>query len=519
MAVTIEAYSACCFWEKCRVDTNLVLVLSFIIYSGIIIGVGLYSTRWRKSTTDDYVLANRELGPWASALSASASSESGWVMLGLVGEAYLFGGAAFWIVPGIAAGYLFNWFVIAERLRKVTLDSGAVTLPQYILHRFDSKSMALRIIPVAIIVLALLTYVAAQMNAAGKAFEAVFHLPYVWGVLAGAAIILAYTITGGFRAICWTDIIQASFMVIALVGMPLLLLTKMGGYGSFTAASESVDPHLLTYAYDKTGFAVFGFVIGLLGIGLGYPGQPHVLSRFMAARDTTTVRRGRVIAMVWMILAYLGAVFFGFFAKVYFTAQELAIRAAANIHIDLLVDPEQALPLACGLLLPPILAGFVIAAIVAAICSTADSQLIVVSSSISRDILPFLRCDGSTSPGDTSRMNVVTRTLHNDQIVLTVLALIAVGLASMKSRVIFEFVLYAWSALGASFGPVVILGLLWKRASKAGAIAAMVTGTVVTVVWRNVPLLKGAVYELVPAFVLAMAAMVIFSLICPKRTA
>jgi sodium/proline symporter len=480
------------------VSEQTLLLISFIVYSVGIIAIGLYSTRRRQRTTADFVLANRELGPWVSALSASASAESGWVMLGLVGEAYLFGAAAFWIVPGIAAGYLFNWWFIAERLRKSTAASGAVTLPQFILHRFGPNSVALRTISVLILGMAMLTYVAAQMNAAGKAFEATFSLPYVWGVLAGALIILTYTVTGGFRAICWTDVIQATFMVIALVGMPFILLSELGGYGSFLSRTAAEDPQLLSFAYGRTGFGLLGFVVGLLGIGLGYPGQPHVLSRFMAVKDTQSVRRGGRIAMAWMVLAYLGAIFFGLFAKTFFGE---------------LGDPEQALPLACAQLLPPIVGGFVVAAIVAAICSTADSQLIVVSTSLSRDVIPLLGKRDRVGAGNTTEETRFRRTLFNDQIVLVLLALIAVSLAAMESRVIFDFVLYAWSALGASFGPVVILGLLWKRTNKAGAIAGMVTGLVVTVVWRNVAVLKAALYELVPAFILAFLAVVLFSLV------
>ena len=477
---------------------NLWLILSFVIYTAGIVAIGLYSSKLRKRTSDDFVLANRELGPWASALSASASSESGWVMLGLVGEAYLFGAAAFWIIPGIAAGYLFNWFFIAERLRQSTLDSGVATLPQFIMHRFGKNSPSLRFISVIIIGVAMLTYVAAQMNAAGKAFEATFSLDYVWGVLAGALIILAYTITGGFRAICWTDIVQASFMVLALIGMPIIMLSDLGGYGAFLDKVHQASPELLSFTYGKAGFAMFGFIIGLLGIGLGYPGQPHVLSRFMAARDKAVIKKGRVIALSWMILSYLGAVFFGLFAKAYYGT---------------LGDPEQALPLAVGDLLPPLLGGFVVAAIVSAICSTADSQLIVVSSTLSRDVWPLFRKKKQGGEDDFKT------TQWTDRMVLVVLAAISIALAATESRVIFEFVLYAWSVLGAAFGPVVILGLMWKRANKAGAIAGMLTGFVVTVVWRNIPVLKGALYELVPAFILAFLAVVVVSLITRKPEA
>lgn len=471
-------------------ETNLLLIISFIVYSAGIVLIGVYSTRRKKQTTDDFVLANRELGPWVSALSASASAESGWVMLGLVGEAYLYGAAAFWIVPGIAAGYLFNWYVIAEKLRQSTTASSAVTLPQYLLHRFGKNSTALRTISVLIITFSMLAYVAAQMNAAGKAFEATFALPYGWGVIAGAAIILTYTITGGFRAICWTDVIQAIFMVIALIGMPILILFEMGGYGAFLDAVQRVDPTMLSFSYGKTGLAMLGFVVGLVGIGLGYPGQPHVLSRFMATKDSQSVRKGGKIAISWMVLTYMGAIFFGLFAKV---------------HLGVLDDPEQALPLAVNSMLPPILGGFVIAAIISAICSTADSQLIVVSSAISRDIMPLFT--SRKQPDDFAAIQ------RRDRLVLLILGLLAVLLAATKSRVIFEFVLYAWSALGASFGPVVLLGLLWKKANRSGAIAGMLTGLIVTVIWRNIPALKGIVYELVPAFILAFAMVVIVSLI------
>lgn len=471
-------------------ETNLLLIISFIVYSAGIVLIGVYSTRRKKQTADDFVLANRELGPWVSALSASASAESGWVMLGLVGEAYLYGAAAFWIVPGIAAGYLFNWYVIAEKLRQSTTASSAVTLPQYLLHRFGKNSTALRTISVLIITFSMLAYVAAQMNAAGKAFEATFALPYGWGVIAGAAIILTYTITGGFRAICWTDVIQAIFMVIALIGMPILILFEMGGYGAFLDAVQRVDPTMLSFSYGKTGLAMLGFVVGLVGIGLGYPGQPHVLSRFMATKDSQSVRKGGKIAISWMVLTYMGAIFFGLFAKV---------------HLGILDDPEQALPLAVNSMLPPILGGFVIAAIISAICSTADSQLIVVSSAISRDIMPLFT--SRKQPDDFAAIQ------RRDRLVLLILGLLAVLLAATKSRVIFEFVLYAWSALGASFGPVVLLGLLWKKANRSGAIAGMLTGLIVTVIWRNIPALKGIVYELVPAFILAFAMVVIVSLI------
>jgi len=462
------------------------------------VATGLYSMRKRKNTDDDYVLANRELGPWAAALSASASSESGWVMLGLVGMAFSSGFSAMWIVPGIAIGYLFNWFVIAEKIRKASATDGSVTLPQFIANLFDKDSRWLRLIPVAIITLAMLGYVAAQMNAAGKAFEATFSLPYHTGVLAGAVIVLAYTITGGFRAICWTDIVQALFMVVALLVMPFVMLGQLDGYSTFVDKILQSEPNFLSLSGGMTGFTLLGFVIGMLGIGFGYPGQPHVLSRFMAAKDFPTVKKAGVIAFVWMILVYVGAIYFGMFAKAYYGT---------------LGDVEQALPLAVGDFLPPVVGGFVIAAIVAAICSTADSQLMVVSSVISRDVFGRGKNEDRNSP------DVVARHQRLDMWMLIALAIVSVFFALTENRVIFDFVLYAWSGLGAAFGPVVILGLLWKKTTKQGAIAGMLTGAIVTIVWRNVASLKAIVYELVPAFILAFIAVWLVSILTrPKNS-
>jgi sodium/proline symporter len=303
-------------------------------------------------------------------------------------------------------------------------------------------------------------------------------------VLVGACIVLVYTITGGFRAVAWTDLVQGFLMVTALVFLPIVVIVQLGGFGPMFAKLAALDaqsgsPLLMTWAGGKIGYLGLGFVIGQLGIGLGYPGQPHVLIRFMAARDQESLKRGAPIAIAWGTLVFTGAVFLGLACRALFVT---------------LPDAEQALPIISIQLLPGIFAGMMLAAVLAAICSTADSQLIVASSAISHDV--YVRKRG----GDLPQRHAVTI----DRLWVAIIGLLAVIFALTDNRVIFTFVLYAWAGLGAAFGPIFILSFLWKKATSEGAIAGAVVGFLTVVIWRNVPALKDNLYELVPGFVLAL---------------
>ncbi len=469
------------------------VLISFSVYTLAIIFVGLWSAKFASRSSRDYLIAGKGLGAWVSSISASASSESGWVTLGLVGEAFNVGLGAIWVIPGCLMGYVFNWFFLARKIQKYSSTSEAMTIPDILAERFSDRAKTIRYISVVVIAIMMTTYVAAQLNAAGKAFSAVFGTTYMTSVLVGACIVLVYTITGGFRAVAWTDLVQGFLMVTALVFLPIIVIVKLGGFGPMFAKLAALDaqsgsPLLMTWAGGKFGYLGLGFVIGQLGIGLGYPGQPHVLIRFMAARDQASLKKGAPIAITWGTLVFTGAVFLGLACRALFVT---------------LPDAEQALPIISIQLLPGIFAGMMLAAVLAAICSTADSQLIVASSAISHDV--YVRNRG----GDLPQSHAVTI----GRLSVAIIGLLAVIFALTDNRVIFTFVLYAWAGLGAAFGPIFILSFLWKKATSEGAIAGAVVGFLTVVIWRNVPALKGNLYELVPGFILALVVNYVVSLV------
>jgi sodium/proline symporter len=469
------------------------IALSFLIYSLAIAGLGIYSARFSRKSSSDFFLADRGLGPWVAALSSSASAESGWVTLGLVGTAFSTGIGALWIVPGTMAAFLVNWLVIARRVRRLSAERDALTLPDVLAapHR-GAGALAIRVIAVLIIISMLTAYVAAQLNAAGKTFDATFGWSYVTGVLTGSGIIVAYTIVGGFRAVAWTDVAQSALMVLSVVVLPILLVAHVGGPAAIAEKLSALDggAALTDPLAGKAGLALLGFLTLWLGIPMGLPGQPHVLVRLMALEDETKVRRAAVISTAWVTILFTGAVVLGIAARAYYTD---------------LADPEKVLPMAAQEFMPGAIAGLMIAAVLAAICSTADSQLLVSASAVSHDLL--VRVFGRKP---SERAQVLT-----DRAAVLLVAGAATAIAAGEVRAVFDFVLYAWSGLGAAFGPALLLTLLWKRTSAWGVVAGMVTGVATTVVWRTYK--PWGVYELAPAFLLALFAVVGVSLLSKKR--
>ena len=466
------------------------VAVSFFIYTLCVLGFGIYTARFVRHSSADFFLAGRGLGPWLAGLSTTASAESGWVTLGLVGTAFHLGVGALWIVPGTLAAFLFNWFVIATRLRRRSAEGGLITLADVLADGAEpSAARLIRWLSILIMVVMLCAYVAAQLTAAAKAFESTFQWSYVTGVALGAGMVVVYTTLGGFRAVAWTDVLQAILMVCAVTILPIVLIGQVGGLDAVWTRLDAMDPDgdLTDPFGGAAGLALIGFFGLWLGIPLGNMGQPHILVRFMATRDETALRRGAIISTGWMLLLFVGAVLLGVAARAYYG--ELA-------------DPEKALPTAAVDLLPGWLAGMMIAAVLAAVCSTADSQLLVCASSISHDYWHRIR----------GRLQDERSVLLTHRLTVLAIGVFAAVIALTESRLVFRFVLYAWAGLGASFGPALILGLLWKRTTGWGLAAGMATGFLTVVLWVEIPALDALVYELVPAFAAAMLSIVVVSL-------
>jgi len=431
-------------------------------YLMALLAIGWKAAR-RTHGGEDFHLAGRSLGAWAAGISSTASSESGWVTLGAVGMVYTHGISGLWFAPGCLLGYLVNVYVVAPRLRELSERQGSLTLTDVLTRRWGDPKHVVRITSVVIVLLCMMGYVAAQMTAAGKAFQSTLGLEgargYVLGVVIGAVVITAVTSLGGFRGVAWTDLFQGLLVAAALVALPLWAMVRLGGFSILVQKLGALDPALLTATGGRTGPALWGFVVGNLGIGLGYPGMPHVVTRYMAARDQEEIRRLKLIAILWGVAVFYGAGLVG-----------LVSRAM----LPPLPDGEKAL-MALGLhLLHPAVAGLMLAAVLSAILSTVSSQLLVAASAVSYDVVEEVM----GLAADDRRSLVLGRWT------VAVVGLLGVVLALAKVRVVFWFVLFAWSGLGAAFGPLILMAVTRVRLSRFGVLASMLTGFGVTVAWK-----------------------------------
>ena len=461
------------------------VTLTFILYLVLMLVIGLMAYR-RTQDLSDYVLGGRNLGPIPSALSAGASDMSGWLLLGLPGFAMSAGYGAFWLAGGLLAGTWLNWLIVAQRLRTYSHRANdALTLPAFFENRFGDRSHTLRVVSAFFILVFFLFYTSSGLVAGGKLFHTVFGIDYQVAVVLGSVAVISYTLFGGFLAVSWTDVVQGLLMAGALLLVPVVILSDLGGLDNTFAAISAKNPELLdmfTQA-DGTSITLIG-TLSLLGWGLGYFGQPHILARFKGIKSKDHVPAARRIAVAWSGLSMAGSVLIGLFAIAYLKTG--------------LGDNETVFMVMVNSLFNPVVAGVLLAAILAAVMSTADSQLLVSSSALAEDFYKAL-FHKNASP---QQLVMIGR------IAVIVIAAIATLLALDENSGVLSLVSYAWAGFGAAFGPALVLSLYWKRMNRWGALAGIVTGAVVVVLWKQ---LEGGVfdlYEIIPGIIAATIAVV-----------
>ena len=468
---------------------DLVIINTFILYIGLMMGIGVYYYR-RTKNMSDYFLGNRKLGAWVTSLSAEASDMSGWMLMGLPGFAYVAGLNAGWIALGLGLGTLANWKLVASRLRKYTeLANNSLTLPDFLQNRYKDKSGLLRIVPAIFILIFFILYASSGFVAAGKLFETVFGLPYELAIFIGAGSVVFYTLIGGFLAVSRTDFIQGVMMFFAILIVPICAAMTLGGFGDTIAAIGNHSETMFHPFTNPDGSTItFIEIVSLLAWGLGYFGQPHILVRFMAINSSKEIPQATHIAMTWVTISLAAAVAVGMVGSVYLTTP---LTGTATETVFLVMTNS---------LFPPIIAGLVLSAVLAAIMSTASSQLLVAASAFANDFYHMvLRKDA-----DQKELVWISRAS------VLIIASISVFLAFNPNSFILDMVAYAWAGFGAAFGPAILMSLFWKRATRNGVIAGIIVGGVTVIIWKQLALF--GLYEIVPGFILSLIAIYAVSL-------
>ncbi|MGB5735515.1 MAG: sodium/proline symporter PutP, partial [Thiohalocapsa sp.] len=475
------------------VETNAAITATFFVYLALMLGIGAWAYQSTKSSSG-YFLGGRSLGPWPAALSAGASDMSGWLLLGLPGFAFGSGVEALWLAGGLLAGTWLNWLLVAKRLRTYSFSANdSLTIPEFFANRFGDRRHLLQAVSAFFILLFFLFYTSSGLVAGGKLFETVFGLDYEIAVVVGTLFVVSYTLFGGFLAVSWTDLVQGLLMAAALLIVPVWAITADGGVGALLATLQQNNPQLLTLWHDKEGSPLTVIaIVSLVAWGLGYFGQPHILARFAGIRSKSDVPTARRIAVTWSGLSMAGAVLVGL-AGVAYVDNNLGGQLA---------DPETIFMVLVNALFHPVIAGILLAAILAAIMSTADSQLLVSSSALAEDLYrQLLR-------RQASQREVVLI----GRVAVLLLAGVALLLAFDPDSTVLGLVGYAWAGFGAAFGPVLLLSLYWRRMNWAGAVAGVIVGGVTVVVWKQLSGGLFDLYEIVPGILFASIAIIVASL-------
>ena len=500
-------------------SSQIQIMISMIAYMLIVIGIGLYFAKRAKQSSSEYFLGGRSLGPWVAAMSAEASDMSGWLLMGLPGLAYWCGIAdAAWTAIGLAVGTYINWLIVAKRLRNYSVVSGnAITLPEFFSNRFNEKKKIILTISAFFILIFFTVYAASCFVTCGKLFSTLFGFDYHAMMLVGAAFVIFYTIIGGFLAESASDFMQAIVMIVALTVVVIVGVVNVGGFGQvienvknipgflsfFKISSPTIDENGVQQVVN--GLAAFGdaktysvlTICSALAWGLGYFGMPQVLLRFMAIRKPSELKMSRRIATVWVVISLFIAVLIGVIGRALFNNNESLNSASSAESIFLFISQSY---------LPPLLAGIIMAGVLAATISSSDSYLLIAASAFSKNIYGGL----FRHKANDKEIMLVSR------IILIAISIIGVVIAWNENSVIFKIVSFAWAGFGATFGPLMLFSLFWKRTNQIGAIAGMLVGGITVFVWKLVLNPLGgvfAIYELLPAFILSSITIVVVSLL------
>lgn len=476
-------------------------VLAFVLYFVVVLAIGIvFFFRSKSGGEKEYFLGGRAMGPWVTAMSAQASDMSAWLLMGLPGSILAFGLGQAWIGIGLAIGTALNWILVAKRLRKFSKASGdAITLPQYLSNRFVTANPALKIICAVVFLVSFTLYVASAFSAGAKVFADLFPaLGTERAMIIFAIIILVYTFLGGYKAVCWTDFFQGILMFLALITVPVVVVATQN---LDTSALSTITANGTDYSFTTNLFdASWQEIVSGLGWGLGYFGMPHILVRFMGIEKPSMVKKSATVAIIWVIITLLAAILIAYYGRMVIGRELLANGAQELVFVTL-----------ARRVFPGFIAGLLLAAIIAASMSTADSQLLVASSSFTSDIYkPIIRKNASEK-----------EVLWVGRVVVIIVSVIAFLIASSNgsgAQAVMNMVSNAWALFGAAFGPVVILSLFWKRLTYKGSLAGIIVGAVVDIVWL-ITMAHTGVYELVPAFIVGFVAAVLVSLIDKKPSA
>ena len=468
-----------------------------ILYFVAMLGIGIFFFFKSKSTDDkDYFLGGKTMGPWVSAMSAQASDMSAWLLMGLPGSILAFGLGQVWIGIGLAIGTALNWIIVAKRLRRFSEAAGdAITVPQYLSNRFKTKSKTLQVVCAIVFLVCFTVYVASAFVAGTSVFTSLFDIDETLAMFIFAAILIIYTFLGGYKAVCWTDFFQGLLMLVAVLAIPIIIVL-----------TKDLDFSVLENAVTSTGGTEFSFtrslfsapateIISGLAWGLGYFGMPHILVRFMAIKKPSMVRKSAIVAIVWVVLALASVVFIAVFGRILIGEELLADESQSMVFVEL-----------SRMIFPAAITGVLLSAIIAASMSTADSQLLVASSSFTSDIYkPLIRKNASNK-----------EVLWVGRAVVIIISVIAFFIASSKGKgaqVIMDLVENAWAGFGSSFGAVIILSLFWRRFTYKGALAGVIAGAVTDVLWLIFLSGPTGIYEIIPGFAVSLIASVAVTLL------